>query len=262
MASLFGRWAKDIPLRPIALETVRRGAGAIYQALKAAGPALFVADAETEADLAALAQGVRASNVRLLCGSAGLSRALGRALNLAAAVARPDLPAPPRGQVLVIAGSRHPSTLRQVEAARKQGAAVVQARDAVLSLPAKPTPDHTVQQATAHLAGGRDVVLVTAGLEESPHGDLNVAGRLGQLAVALLARGQVGGLVLTGGDTALAACLAMGSRALWLQGETEPGIAVSRLLDGRWPGLLVITKAGGFGTDQSLALAISRLRTG
>ena len=262
VAALFRRWARNAPLRRIALETVRSGAGAICQALKAAGPALFVADAETETDLAALAQGVRASNLRLLCGSAGLSRALGQALKLATAVAGPDLPVPPRAPVLVIAGSRHPSTLRQVEAARQQGAAVVQARDAVLSMAGEPTPGLTVEHAAAHLAGGRDVVLATGGLEESPLGALDVARRLGQLAAALLARGQVGGLVLTGGDTALAACLAMDSRALWLQGEIEPGIAVGRLLGSRWPGLPVITKAGGFGTDQALVLAINRLHSG
>mgnify|MGYP000476463367 CR=1 FL=1 len=55
--------------------------------------------------------------------------------------------------------------------------------------------------------------------------------------------------------------VATGSRALWLQGEIEPGIAVGRLLGGRWPGLPVMTKAGGFGTDQSLPLAINRLHT-
>lgn len=255
----FGRWARGAPIRSIALETVMCGGGAVCQALDVPGPALFVADAETEADLAALAQAARASDLQLLCGSAGLSRALTLALDLTPAVAAPALPARAGGPVLVVAGSRHPRTIGQVETARQQGAAVVRARELVGANAGEPAPAETILRAAAFLAEGRDVILTTAGLGESPLGSLGLAERLGQMVSALLAARQIGGLVLTGGEVALAACLALGSTTLWMQGEVEPGAVVGRLVDGRWPGLPVVTKAGGFGTDQALALAIERL---
>jgi uncharacterized protein YgbK (DUF1537 family) len=68
----------------------------------------------------------------------------------------------------------------------------------------------------------------------------------------------VGKLVLTGGDTAVAACAALEVSALWLQGEAQPGIPWGILLGGVVPGLPVVTKAGGFGTDDALAAAIDR----
>ena len=71
---------------------------------------------------------------------------------------------------------------------------------------------------------------------------------------------QVRGLALTGGDISMAVCAALDCATIWLRGEVEPGIPWGRLLDGIRPGLPVVTKAGGFGTDESLVHAIRHLR--
>ena len=63
------------------------------------------------------------------------------------------------------------------------------------------------------------------------------------------------GLLFTGGETARAVCRALGCTRLWLGGEVEPGIPWSRMADGRFPGLRVVTKAGGFGGEESLVHA-------
>ena len=59
---------------------------------------------------------------------------------------------------------------------------------------------------------------------------------------------QYGALVLTGGETARAVLDTMGVAALRVWGEVEPGVALSTTQSG----LLVITKAGAFGTPDTL----------
>ena len=50
-----------------------------------------------------------------------------------------------------------------------------------------------------------------------------------------------------GGNTAETVCDGLHVTAMQVIGEVGPGIPRSVLLDGRWPGLPLITKAGGFG---------------
>jgi uncharacterized protein YgbK (DUF1537 family) len=62
-----------------------------------------------------------------------------------------------------------------------------------------------------------------------------------------------GALLLTGGETAVAVCRALGASGLQLTGELEPGLAVGALLDGPFEGLAVVTKAGSFGDTETFA---------
>jgi uncharacterized protein YgbK (DUF1537 family) len=61
-----------------------------------------------------------------------------------------------------------------------------------------------------------------------------------------------GALLLSGGDTALAVCRALGAYRIDLIDEIEPGIPFGRLVGGMRDGCLVATKSGGFGTPDSL----------
>ncbi|MGH7267274.1 MAG: nucleotide-binding domain containing protein, partial [Candidatus Rokuibacteriota bacterium] len=67
------------------------------------------------------------------------------------------------------------------------------------------------------------------------------------------ARGGPATLLLTGGETAASVCRALGATGLALRGELEPGLAVAALADGPFAGLVVVTKAGGFGDAETLA---------
>jgi uncharacterized protein YgbK (DUF1537 family) len=62
--------------------------------------------------------------------------------------------------------------------------------------------------------------------------------------------------VLTGGETARAVLGARGVRALRLLGEVEPGVPFGMAHDGT----LVCTKAGAFGTRETLARCVARLK--
>ena len=248
------------PARLVELSTVRHGPDHVFQVLNRFGPGIAVADAETDSDLATIAQAARASGVRLLCGSAGLARALAVMLpDPPDSVRQPPTLPHPHGPVLVVAGSRQPATARQVAYAQGRGAALVRPGRAFLSAD-RATVKELAKQVTAYADGGRDVILSSLGLDDSPLGSQAVADRLAQVAAELAAGGRIGGLVLTGGDIAAAVCNALGASILWLRGETEPGIAWGTLVDGVLPGLAVVTKAGGFGTDTALTTAIERCR--
>jgi uncharacterized protein YgbK (DUF1537 family) len=61
-----------------------------------------------------------------------------------------------------------------------------------------------------------------------------------------------GAVVLTGGATARAVSHRLGATSLRLLGELEPGVPIGQLQDGIWHGVTVVTKAGGFGTPDTL----------
>lgn len=226
-----------LPLRLLSLETVRSGVEKLRAALRE--PALLVGDALTAEDLRFLAQAAAQAGIRLLCGSAGLARALQEVVPMIPMASELPMPFLPTGPVLTVAGSRHPVALQQVDRCRRTGALVFTLTEEA--------------QAVRALTAGRDVVLSTVGLVQ---GDAQeVAARLGRAVRALVEKAPVGGLVLTGGDTALAVCAALKSTCLWLLGEVGPGIPWGRLADGYRPGLRIATKAGGFGAEEALAVA-------
>ncbi len=70
------------------------------------------------------------------------------------------------------------------------------------------------------------------------------------------------GLIMTGGDTAALVCGALGVRGIRLLREALPGIPYGILIGGRLDGTPVITKAGGFGGENTLALLVDALREG
>jgi uncharacterized protein YgbK (DUF1537 family) len=70
---------------------------------------------------------------------------------------------------------------------------------------------------------------------------------LERLLGGVRAKHWLGGIFVSGGSTAEVVCDSLRVNYLRVVGEVRPGIAWSFLVDGRWPGLPLITKAGGFG---------------
>src|SRR5262249_45625456 len=127
----------DRPLAWIPLGRVREGGSALTARLVRLAGMVVVADAETDADLDALVEAVLELDAPpLLVGAAGLALALARRLGLAAARVEP----PPGERWLIVAGSRHPATRRQVDAAREAGLAVLSTPDEPPADPAGAPP--------------------------------------------------------------------------------------------------------------------------
>lgn len=207
------------PVTSLPLATVRQGAAAVRDRIHrfaGTGGRALVADAETDGDLAILADAAGDLGV-LLAGSAGLATAL--------AARRPATRAPRRvllrRPLVVVAGSAHPATRAQLERlGRRAGVDLL-----------TPPSDR-----------GAD----------DPRRRAEMAGRLADLARARIERSRPGALLLTGGETAIASLRALGAGGLRLTGEIEPGVALGALVGGPFDGLALVTKAGGFGDPDLL----------
>ncbi|WP_394578208.1 four-carbon acid sugar kinase family protein [Cytobacillus firmus] len=102
---------------------------------------------------------------------------------------------------------------------------------------------------TARLAGE------AIGLSGNEIGE-RIAMGLGQIANRLVNKfPELDGLILTGGDIAKAACSELGIQEMELHTEIEPGLPFGRLRS-REKDYWAVTKAGGFGNEQSLVNAI------
>jgi uncharacterized protein YgbK (DUF1537 family) len=247
----------DLPVKRIDLWTVQQGGDSVAQAIDMSGGGLLVADAATNADLAAIAQGVLASGIRVVAGAAGLAQQLAVALsgNRGAGPA----PGPQRGPLLVVAASRHPATAAQVEALAANGVTVVRPPQAVLD---GDVPDHApvIGMLGAAMAGGCPAVLTTVGMEASRRGGSFVSGTLAEIVAGVAARHTIGGLVLTGGDVAGAVLAMLGAREIALGGEVRPAIPWGTLRSGLLPDIPVVTKAGSFGEPRVLLDCLAFLR--
>ena len=118
---------------------------------------------------------------------------------------------------------------------------------------------------------GIDVSLITASRESSVAEFISHAARngikeveakhlieegLGEITSAILSEAEILGLLLTGGATGLMVCQKLGVDRASIVEEIAPGIPLLRL----GTGILAVTKAGGFGVDDSLIQAVQRMR--
>lgn len=201
-----------------------------------AGGGVFVCSAATDADLGLLVSSVPRPDDVLWVGSPGLAAALAAHHSRDPAVPAVELPSSRRP--LVVVGSAHPATRRQLDRLRTRGdvgtadagddpaAAAEVLRRSTAPVLAVHTPDAR-RTASGALTG--DVAAVVRALTED---------------------GLVDGLVLTGGETAVTALEVLGAAGVDLVDEPEPGVARGVLL-GR-PRIPVLIKAGGFGDDGTL----------
>jgi len=245
------------PVRLLDLATLRGKPDAVRRLLHDSH-GIVVADAETDDDLMRLARAIDGGRLRLFCGTAGLARQLARSLPLSQH-AHPHLKTVRReSPILIVAGSRHEATARQIEVLRASGVPIVRLEQSLIDDPEMGI-EGTVAQITTHLAAGRSMVLTTLGLAPSTRGGHAVAARLAQIVAASEVSCQVGGLVLTGGDVAAAVSTALGATALWLRGEILSGIPWGRLAGGILHGSPIATKAGSFGDENALLSCIDHL---
>ena len=68
------------------------------------------------------------------------------------------------------------------------------------------------------------------------------------------------GMVIAGGDTARSVADCLGASGIRLIGEATPGVPWGTWIGGRFPGLPVATKAGGFGAIEVLIEAVRLVR--
>jgi uncharacterized protein YgbK (DUF1537 family) len=188
---------------------------------------LVLGDATEQSDLEGLVEGMGGADATTLwVGSSGLARALAGTPPAKIEAATLEKP------MLIVVGSFSPVARRQVEAFAHGNASSVVA-------PAK------ARQAMA----AQGVALVHLPFEASPQASREkIAALAGSVRDAAAACAT---LVMTGGDTARAMLDVLGVEELFIEGELEPGIAVSAPVEPH--GFRAVLKAGAFGDDETLS---------
>ncbi|MCI0547044.1 MAG: four-carbon acid sugar kinase family protein [Candidatus Rokubacteria bacterium] len=225
----------------LSLGDVRAGVAKILHAIERSGPAIVAADAETDADLDALAAAFAERRSLLLAGSAGLGGALARALGHHGPP--PALPAG-RGWLIVV-GSVHPASRAQLDALAAHGTpgAFI---DGVAG------PD--LGPVSAALARGGPCFLATRPPAVAAAGPppLERGRALAAAAAVVIADAPPDLLVVTGGETAYALVEALGATRLDLLGAPRSGLALGALGGRGLREISLLTKAGGFGGPELL----------
>jgi D-threonate/D-erythronate kinase len=197
-----------------------------------------VVDADAPACLATIAHAWSRHAEWLLVGSGGLAR------HLAPNQTTPDLNlvAPP-GIVLVIAGSPASMTRAQLEQLPPH---------ATVSVVETGTP--TAAMPTSHQGL---LVLRTPPASQRDAGES--ARAVADTVLAWSKQVRPAAVVLAGGATARLVCERLGAFGVALSSELAPGVPIGRLIGGEWDTVMVVTKAGGFGTPTTLRDAVRAL---
>jgi 4-hydroxythreonine-4-phosphate dehydrogenase len=235
------------------LDRLRGGDAALLTTMKrlAARCDVIACDAETDGDLAAVARASsRLGGETIWAGSAGLVGHLVDAAGLRGARLRHTLAAAGGAQVFVV-GSRSTVSRRQAAAFAALDDVEVIDVDPAASADKLDKADFKGRFSSA-LETGKAVLIWQSG-EEPP---INAARsrQCSDLAIRIANhKSRIGALFATGGETARCLLQALGVQALRLIGEVEPGVALSVSV-GR-PELAIVTKAGAFGSEATMALS-------
>lgn len=241
--SLLGRRASSA--RSVSLEEVR--GGRIPAILEEAGKkGVFCFDAETDGDLRVIARDASlaapAEDI-LWVGSAGLAEAL--------VGARPP--------ALLVVGSLSAVSSRQARYLLDNGLAMpVLADIAALGHSAMAEEGRLIEAAVSLLRRGENVLLsssaeeaqIEAGRKSGAPEEIGES--LARAVAEILKKAEISGLFITGGEVAVKIVRALGGGGVSLLEEVEPGIPLVRLAGGPFEGLPLITKAGGFGSEDTL----------
>lgn len=225
---------------------------------------LLVADAESDDDIRRIMQAAAQLEEKpLLAGASGLTDAL-------AALLRG--PQPTYKPLLAVVGSMSEIAQRQI--ARLATHNTLSLIDIDISQlfqqPAWPLRQQWLQMTVDALAAGKHTLIRTcqfagqrdeiAALCEQHQISRQQLGEqicqfLGELTEAALQQAAPSALYLSGGDVAIAVARALGATGFTLQGQIAGCVPHGHLLNA-WPHLPVLTKAGGFGDENTLVEVI------
>jgi len=247
---LMQQWGREVG--HIGIDVLNRGADETIAALQACGESLVVVDAVGQEHLHTLARALVTLGAGWIpCGSAGLAEEWARLVDVRRQV--PSVaPLPGGGPVLVVSGSRHEVTLSQLRYACSMRKLERVDLESERCYDAEREIERLTDACVQSLAKGRDVIL-TASFSKLLAGAGAIVTRVLSGTVMRVASCQhLGGLFLTGGDSAVACCHALEVKAIRITFEVQAGIPGGMLVGGPWDRLWVVTKAGGFGDESAI----------
>jgi len=263
-----------LPVEYLPLKLIEEGASALQAFLISrikSGPCLFVSDATEQAHLECLA-GIPEAALPpfIFAGSAGLSAAM---LHL------DQKQAEKKGHpILTVVGSVNPKNFIQIER-------LVETRNThELYVPwqflleyDENSSKRLLSEAVDLLSNGNDLAIRTSrssddmesaksegkkiGLSSAKVAD-SISDGLQRFVMGILEKVKLGGLMVTGGTTAIKLLQETGCEGIEMIREIEPGVPLGEIVGGNLDGLKIVTKAGGFGSPDVFRLGIDVIKEG
>lgn len=233
----------------------------------------IVFDAVLDEHLETIVKSAQKYEKVLWVGSAGLAEQLPKFYQWSSKTELKSLPV--YGPVLIVAGSVSKSTQAQIRAVlRQRNIQLVKMNVEDILRNQEAEVSWCTEEAKKFLGQGKDVLLASALTDEDVQKAVCVGEKFGYSStevseetaqalaqiVAELTECSLAGLVLTGGDTAIHVCRALGAEAIQIQKEVANGIPLGKLVGGRCCGLNVVTKAGAFGQEDAFVSALQAIR--
>jgi uncharacterized protein YgbK (DUF1537 family) len=248
--------------------------------LKSKGVELIVFDAELEQDLERIVGAVSKMQHRMLwAGSTGLARCVPRILKAHDAAIDQERLQYTKGRIMLVSGSTSETTRMQLDILRERSQmTMVEMRPPEL---VSSEERAEIELGRCHsllvraLLNGNDVALHVppsrkevdkvkmkgkeVGINESQV-SIKVSGALAEIASQIAKEFEIRGLIITGGETAKRVCSQIGCIGIRLIDEVEPGIPLGSLVGSTE--ILIVTKAGAFGSLRVLDKAMKILKAG
>lgn len=267
------------------LETVRKGSQYITKEIDEImnkGIKIIVVDAVEDSDLQELAKASRQLiGKKILCGSAGLFQYFNEAYNLGQVHSKiekmqyyKDREAP----LLIVSGSPAFMSKKQIKYLSRHRNDIFVINFDITRVDSEKvlcSIEHVKQEVLYNLKKGLHVILDASGegkeaiLEnslgnrEKLNFDSSLVQRMiSEIIYAAVSQVQLCGLVIFGGDTSVTAADCLGAIGIEIRSQIEPYIAKGKLIGGTFSGMPIVTKAGGFGKEDSLNTIINSFSKG
>ena len=261
----------------ISQDVVQQGVQNIRTELEKQPKGTVVAiDAVMPEDLSNIAEAICGLNTNILSvGSAGLFSEICRILGVNRPVPKiTDWTGqlsniPKDGSIIVIAGSLNQQTNTQIEVAMEAlgdklklleldiSKVVTKGKSRVKEIERLRGRILSSLQAQKHVIVRTNRTLLKCNQEEED----DIVKALGESINTDSIIGKSALLVLTGGQTAYFVTQVLGASGIEVKGEIEKFIPFGILIGGKYEGVPVVTKAGGFGSQQVIANILTRFRS-
>ena len=249
----------------VSVADIMAGPESLYRRINGMSPDIIVCDVTRQSHLTAIVRAAALAKGRwLLCGSGGLAREL-HLLTGAPEGGKAKPSKQPAGPALVAVGTRNQVAANQLRKAGEEfGLPVLNLEVEHLSQEdiAAGRIDDILTGANRLLEKGKGLAISSTFSRYTPALKQSIPALMAEVVAGLLATRKFAGLFLSGGDIAVEVCRRLSVVAISVLGEVEPGVPAGELMGGPGEGMRVVTKAGGFGTEEALVKSIAYLEKG
>ena len=256
----------DCQVGLVSIEEIEAGPEALKEIIDDKPEKTVVCDVTVPAHLNQIARAAAlAEGHWLLCGSGGLARELHVLLAGVPKMGGLQTKKQPAGPALVVVGTRNQVAGSQLTRAHDElGIPILNLETDKLNTEEilSGRPGRVLKEVGALIGKGKSIAISSTFSKYVPDLKQAMAAVMAEIIAGVLATHKFAGIFLSGGDIALEVCRRVQVSAIQVNGEIEPGVPAGELIGGRYQGRRVVTKAGGFGTEEALVKSIAYLERG